>query len=32
VIVLMPPLSIGSRELEKLTDVVYESIQIVTEK
>jgi len=32
VIVLMPPLSISARELEKLTDVVYESIQFVTEK
>jgi adenosylmethionine-8-amino-7-oxononanoate aminotransferase len=32
VIVLMPPLSISARELEKLTDVVYESIQTVTEK
>ena len=32
VIVLMPPLSIGSRALETLVDVVYESIQTVTEK
>jgi adenosylmethionine-8-amino-7-oxononanoate aminotransferase len=32
VIVLMPPLSISACELETLADVVYESIQIVTEK
>jgi adenosylmethionine-8-amino-7-oxononanoate aminotransferase len=32
VIVLMPPLSISARELETLVDVVYESIQVVTEK
>ena len=32
VIVLMPPLSITPRELETLADVVYESIQTVTEK
>jgi adenosylmethionine-8-amino-7-oxononanoate aminotransferase len=32
VIVLMPPLSISARELETLVDVVYESIQIITEK
>jgi len=32
VIVLMPPLSITLRELETLADVVYESIQTVTEK
>jgi adenosylmethionine-8-amino-7-oxononanoate aminotransferase len=32
VIVLMPPLSIGSRALETLVDVVYESIQTVTKK
>ena len=32
VIILMPPLSISARELETLVDVVYESIQTVTEK
>ena len=32
VIILMPPLSISAREIETLVDVVYESIQTVTEK
>ena len=32
VIVLMPPLSITAKELETLLDVVYESIEVVTEK
>ena len=32
VIILMPPLSISARELETLVDVVYESVETVTEK
>jgi adenosylmethionine-8-amino-7-oxononanoate aminotransferase len=32
VIILMPPFSISAREIETLVDVVYESIQTVTEK
>ena len=32
IIILMPPLTIGAEELSVLLDVVYESIQTVTEK
>ena len=32
VIVIMPPLSISIKELNKLLDVIYESIKLVTEK
>jgi adenosylmethionine-8-amino-7-oxononanoate aminotransferase len=32
VIVLMPPLSISIDELDRLCDITYESIRVVTEK